>query len=216
MPMALLLLVSATKPASSSSSQQQKSLNLLDSKVLLEPPAEFHTRCITFMNGVLLKANEDPEKVAHVLRGQCGEKKAGLETAPLPKKEVQACSAMAAKFAEQLKHDQQEKKEKKKGNDEDDEEEDGEYMVGEGVPAWEAPPKESQAEKQEGSPEDSEEEPQLMGKRLVSSSHVVDRHHDYYPLASAWCDELYTMAEKRRKAAKKQKRLRKAAAEKKD
>merc|ERR1719487_1344207 len=112
------------------------------------------------MNGVLLKAQEDPEKVAKVLRGQCGEKKAGLETAPLPKKEVQACSAMAAKFAEQLKHDQQEKKDKKKDNDEDDED-DGEDMVGEGVAAWEAPPKESKREQEEGR-EEEKEEPQLM------------------------------------------------------
>jgi len=68
----LLLLISLAETASAAS------LNVDDTK---EPPAEFHTRCVTFCNSVIAEAQGSPDKVAKVLMGRCGEKHAGLETA---------------------------------------------------------------------------------------------------------------------------------------
>merc|ERR1719460_2250558 len=38
-----------------------------------EPPAQFHTRCVTFLNSVLHQADEKPDKVGAVLLAHCGE-----------------------------------------------------------------------------------------------------------------------------------------------
>jgi len=74
--------------------------------LLAEPPAQFHTRCVTFLNGVLEQADDKPDKVGKVLLSHCGEQQSGLATAPLAKQKRVKCQALGKHLVEQLKASQ--------------------------------------------------------------------------------------------------------------
>merc|ERR1719460_577377 len=68
-----------------------------------EPPAQFHTRCVTFLNSVLHQAGEKPDKVGSVLLAHCGEVKSGLATAPLATEKREKCEELGKRLVGQLK-----------------------------------------------------------------------------------------------------------------
>merc|ERR1719473_87063 len=57
---------------------------------------------MTFVNSVLLRSGENPEKAAKLLDSQCGEQKSGLETKALPQAELDECHRLTKVFAKGL------------------------------------------------------------------------------------------------------------------
>mmetsp|Transcript_89547 Transcript_89547/g.148343 ORF Transcript_89547/g.148343 Transcript_89547/m.148343 type:complete len:189 (-) Transcript_89547:50-616(-) len=69
----------------------------------VEPPAQFHTRCVTFLNGVLEQADGKLEKVGNILQAHCGEVRSGLATEPLPEATRARCKALGAHLMAELR-----------------------------------------------------------------------------------------------------------------